>query len=147
MRIGLLQALSVPWDLEANMETLESMAYEASRNGVELLVTCECFLDGYCVDRMGIKERFSGALRERFEGVAQPGDSPLLRRAGGIAKRFHLGMVLGATTLEAGCIYNTAILLNSEGDEIGRYHKTDLYEQDLKDNLKKNRQGLKEILY
>ncbi|NLI22204.1 MAG: carbon-nitrogen hydrolase family protein [Clostridiales bacterium] len=131
MRLGLLRATPDPWDPESNMELLERMAPEMAAKGVELLVTCECFLDGYCADRTNVKEKFSGELRRRFESMAQPDGCEAVRRAGELCMRLRMGMVLGLSTLENGLIYNTALLLGPDGKEIGRYHKTHLYEQDL----------------
>ncbi len=131
MRLGLLRATPEPWNPKANVGALESAAPAAAAAGVELLATCECFLDGYCADRTDVKERFTGALRARFEAMAQPDDGEPVKQVRALCKKLRMGMVLGLSTLEGGLIYNTALLLGPDGNEIGRYHKTHLYEQDL----------------
>ena len=46
LRIGLLKHVPAKWDVDANMEAFAYFAQAAARRGVQLFVTCECFLDG-----------------------------------------------------------------------------------------------------
>ena len=131
MRLGLLKAVPRPWEPEWNLSVFEKYAREAADRGVELLVTCECYLDGYCADMLPAKRRFTGADRERFEAMAQADDSPYLSRLKACCKDLLLSAVFGYSSLAPDGIRNTAILIGQDGNEIGRYHKTHLYEHDL----------------
>ena len=131
MKLGMLLALPEAWEPEKNMQKLEKMAEDAAAKGVDLLMTCEGYLDGYCSAKTGIAEKLTGELRERFESMAQPNDSIYLKRASEICKKHHMGLIFGLMTLEDGKIYNTAVLFDVNGEEIGRYHKTHLYAHDV----------------
>lgn len=131
MRLGMMRVTPEAWNPEANMAILESMAQEAADKGVDLLMMGECFLDGYCVAVDGLDGRFTGELRERFESMAQKADSPYIARAKALCRKHNMGMIFPLSTWENGEVYNTALLLDRNGEEIGRYHKTHLYSQDL----------------
>lgn len=131
MRIGLMRVMPEPWNLESNMSTLEKSMQEAASKGVELLMTCECFLDGYCVSKTGVRGRMEGELRLRFESMVQDKNSAYLSRVSQLCREYGMGLILGVSTLEEGKIYNTAIFYGTDGEEIGRYHKTHLYSHDL----------------
>lgn len=131
MRLGLLKAVPRPWEPEYNMSVFERYAQEAAEKGTDLLVTCECFLDGYCADMLPVKERFTGADRARFESMAQPDGSPYLLRLKACCNKLGVAAVFGYSSLGAGGVYNTALLVGKDGREIGRYHKTHLYGHDL----------------
>lgn len=131
MRLGLLRAMPRAWDVAYNAAMLERYARSAAARGAELLVTCECFLDGYCADSLAVKARFTGGDRARFEAVAQGEDSPLLTRICALCRELRLGLVLGYSSISRDGVRNTALLLGPDGAELGRYHKTHLYEHDL----------------
>ncbi len=131
MRLGILRMMPKPWDPAHNIELLDAMARKAAAEGVELLVTCECFLDGYCASKGSVRERYAGAEREKFEAAAQPEGSPILARVQALCKELHMGMVLGYSSKAPDGVRNTALFLDQEGVEIGRYHKTHLYAHDL----------------
>jgi len=131
MRLGILKWVPEPWEPERNMEQFEVMARKAAAQGVELLVTCECFLDGYCVNFGTVENRFEGDERERFLGMAQKDDSPLLNRLRSLCRELNMGVVFGYSSETEVGVRNTALFLDQEGQEIGRYHKTHLYSADL----------------
>ena len=47
--IGLLKHVPAYYDVGCNLADFETFAAEAARRGVQLFVTCESYLDGYCV--------------------------------------------------------------------------------------------------
>jgi len=131
MRLGILRMVPKPWDLDYNMEQLEIMARKAAAEGVEVLVTCECFLDGYCVNFGYERAKFVGEEQERFQKMLLPDDSPYLNQVRALCKELHMGMVLGYSSLTEEGPKNTALFLDQDGEEIGRYHKTHIYSADL----------------
>lgn len=62
------------------MSIFEKHAREAADRGAELLITCECYLDGYCADMLPAKHRFTGIDRTRFGSMAQADDNMFLSR-------------------------------------------------------------------
>ncbi len=125
MRIGLLQTTPRDLDPAYNAAFLEKMARRAAEDGVELLMTCECYMDGYCA-------RLEEVDAARLRTVALPADSPYLARVRALCRELKMGMILGYTALEGDEMKNTALLLGPDGEEIGRYCKMHLHAHDKK---------------
>jgi len=137
MRLGILRMVPKAWDPEYNFKAFEPMARKAAAEGVEVLVTCECFLDGYSAQFGTVNERFTGEEYERFLSVSQKDDSPYLVQLRALCKELHMGVVFGYSSLTENGVKNTALFLDQEGEEIGRYHKTHWEEHDHDDNFVK----------
>lgn len=125
MRLGLLKTMPKFLDLEYNLEVLRKMVPKAAAEGVELLVTCEAYLDGYCA-------KLNEVDRERLASVAQRDNSPLLTEVQTLCRENGIGMVFGYSSLSDDGVKNTAMLIGPDGSEIGRYHKTHLLYHDEK---------------
>ena len=125
MRIGLMKAMPEFYNLRRNMDTLKIMAEKAAVEGVELLMTCECYLDGYCA-------KLEQTDQVKLRSVALADDSDLLAEARDLCARLHMGLILGYSSLQTEGVLNTALLIGPDGREIGRYHKTHLYAHDTK---------------
>lgn len=87
MRVA-LASLDQAWqDKEANFGRCAALAEEAAKQGCSLVVFPEMTLTGYCLD----------------VAVAEPlDDSPSLARFGGLARRFGIDLIFGASLVEAG---------------------------------------------
>jgi predicted amidohydrolase len=125
VRLALLRAVPVKWDLDANFKSFLAAVELASEQKADFLVTPECWLDGYASpDKQSTPER----IRE----IAQDLDSsPYLAKVAAAAKRHGLSICFGFTSLEEGQAYNAAGLWDAEGKLIGVYHKTHLQTHDL----------------
>jgi N-carbamoylputrescine amidase len=125
VRIGLLEAVPLRWELEANFKAFLHLLEAATRERVELLVTPEGWLDGYASPA-------PDSTPEKLRSVAQdPLTSPYLRRVATEAKARSMLICFGFTSLEEGKIYNAAGLWGPDGNLIGVYHKTHLQGHDL----------------
>jgi len=123
VRLALLQAVPVKWDLQANFATFERLLDQAS--GADILITPECWLDGYAAAD-------KGSTPERLRSIAQdPATSPYIRRIAEQARLRRMMICFGFTSLEKGRVYNAAGLWDKTGKLVGIYHKTHLQTHDL----------------
>ena len=129
VRVGMMSGVPVKWDLEANFGVFLRRLEEADATGAEILVTPECWLDGYAAPD-------EGSTPEKLRGVAQDlATSAYLNRVSAEAKAREMFICFGFTSLEDGKIYNTAGLWDDRGTLIGTYHKTHLQTHDLQFSL------------
>lgn len=126
IRVGLIKAVPVPWDLAANWRTFERLAREAVRQKARLICTPECFLDGYAGPRRG--EVWKPGQRQK---ISQSLDGIYLRKARSFARTHGVFLIFGFTQRASGGCYNSAALMDDRGALLGCYHKTHLLDHDL----------------
>src|SRR5678816_942036 len=74
LRLGLYSAVPARWDLDANWATFERTVMAHASDGIDLIVTPECYLDGYVVEA-------SDWEPQRFAAIAQDVEtSPYIKR-------------------------------------------------------------------
>lgn len=123
--IGLLKHVPAYYDVGRNLADFETFAAEAARRGVQLFVTCESYLDGYCV---ALPECTKG----RLEACAQDlRESPVLNRVRELAASYRMHIVFGCTLKTKTGIRNSALFVDADGKDIGVYSKTHLMTPDL----------------
>jgi len=126
IRVGLINAIPEVWALEANWCTFEDLATQAAEQGAQLICTPECFLDGYVVE-----QDEEGWTEERFRSISQSLEgNNYLRRARDFARQHQVHLVFGFTELAESGSYNSAALINDQGELLGCYHKTHLMSHD-----------------
>jgi predicted amidohydrolase len=117
--VGLVQMTCEPGDKAANLERAEHLVAQlAGRVRVALLP--EMFEVGYDLASLG------AALFE----LAEPVPGPTSKRLALLARKLDLAIIGGVTERDpnvADLLYDTAILLDREGELIGRYRKSHLY--------------------
>lgn len=124
LKLGLFQHVPVPWMFDENFAVFLHALDAASESGIELLVTPECFLDGYASPD-------AQSTRERLFGIAQEvSKSGYLERVGQEAKNRRMSIVFSFSQKDGSKLYNAAGLWNAEGDLVGVYHKTHLQTHD-----------------
>jgi predicted amidohydrolase len=123
MRIALLKSVPEPWNLEGNWQTLERLAAPLEGQGIDLLITPECFLDGYVAAQ-------DDWTADRFAAVIQEPNGPYVSRAQALARRLNCWLILGLTERRQAGGANTALLIDRKGEIAGRYDKTHLLDQD-----------------
>jgi len=123
IRVCLLKIMPAKGDLAGNMRKLENVLQQVPASGVDVLITPECYLDGYVstedyVDRDNITEY----------GVQD--DSPYLRRAAQIAAQRNCWFIFGCThNAPQGALQgskNAAFIFDRQGQLVGRYYKVHL---------------------
>ena len=125
IRLGLFTAMPVKWDLEANWKVFETTVEAYSEQRIDLVVTPECFLDGYAAAA-------KDWTAERFDRIAQDEASPYLVRLRALAEKQRMFILFGYTEKRDSKYYNTALLVDRNGRSIGKYSKTHLQAHDLR---------------
>ena len=124
-RLALLRGMPVKWDLQQNFDVFLRMAAEAAEKKADILITPECWLDGYAAPD-------KASTVEKLRGIAQDLESsPYLKRVAETARSGNMYICFGFTSLEDGRIFNAAGLWDRGGRLIGVYHKTHLQTHDL----------------
>lgn len=127
IRVASAAVLPDKWQKETNWKRIERMVRRAvSEGGAQVVVTPEGVLEGYVINEVNaVKEP---AAREemvrRFLELGEPLDGPYIRRASELCRQLKIYLVLGFLEREGERLLNTAILIDPEGDIIGKYSKT-----------------------
>jgi predicted amidohydrolase len=110
-------------DKEANYRRIEPLIREAARHGAQLVVTTECFLDGYSAEDRTISEADYRALGERIP------DGPYFQRLAGLARELKIYLVAGILEADGKNRFNTAVFIGPDGTLLGKYHKQRMDEE------------------
>lgn len=115
MNVALLQHETVLGDKETNVDRCVEKLHEAGEAGVQLAVLPELATTGY-------------ALGEQHLKLAEPIPGPTTDRFGSIADEYGMYVIAGLSEHgdTDGLCYNTAVLIDAEGNVAGRYRKTHL---------------------
>jgi predicted amidohydrolase len=107
-------------DKEANFRRAAPMIREAAAGGARIVVTTECFLDGYAIADKSIPLETYRALGEPIP------DGEYFRRLAALADELNIHLVAGMMEADGDARYNTAVLVGPDGKLIGKYHKQKL---------------------
>jgi predicted amidohydrolase len=110
-------------DKEANYRRIEPLIREAARHGAQLVVTTECFLDGYSAEDRTISESDYRALGEAIPG------GPYFERLAGLARELKIYLVAGILEANGKDRFNTAVFIGPDGSLLGKYHKQRMDEE------------------
>lgn len=126
VRLGLFSAIPTFWELEGNWQTFERTVAAHAGEGVDLIITPECYLDGYVVTA-------KDWIPQRFAAVAQDvKTSPYIQRLRVLAAKYKVYVLFGFTEESDGKFYDSAIMVDRRGATVGIYHKTMLQNHDLR---------------
>jgi predicted amidohydrolase len=126
VRLGLFSALPKKWDLDGNWQTFERTFLAHANDGLDVVVTSECFLDGYAVEA-------KDWTADHFVRIAQDvTTSPYIARVRDLAEKYKIAILFGFTEKADGKLYNCALMVNRDGRIVGHYHKTHLQDEDLR---------------
>jgi len=107
-------------DKEANFRRAEPMIREAVAGGAQIVVTTECFLDGYAIADKSIP-------LEVYRGLGEPiPKGEYYQRLAALADELEIHLVAGMMEAAGDARYNTAVLIGPDGKLIGKYHKQKL---------------------
>lgn len=126
VRIASASILPDKWEKERNWTRIEKKVRKAAGNGAHVVVTPEGALDGYVINEVNAVEDASEKplVLERFLQLGEELDGPYIEKACDLADELSIFLVLGFLERRSDQLYNTAILVDAEGDIIGRYSKT-----------------------
>jgi predicted amidohydrolase len=122
--IGMLKAMPAKWDVEGNWKIFQEQFRRHQEHKLDVFITPECFLDGYAVTE-------EGWSIERFSKVAQDMSSSIyINQLRDMARQAETNIVFGFSEMLNGFFYNCAVLIGSDGEIAGKYHKTHLQHHD-----------------
>jgi predicted amidohydrolase len=104
-------------DREANFRRAEPLIREAARGGAQLVVTTECFLDGYAIADKSIPI-------DQYRALGEPiPQGRYFRRLAALAAELRIHLIAGMLEADGEERYNTAAILGPQGKLVGRYRK------------------------
>ncbi len=102
---------------QLNFDRIELLIREAAAGGAKMIVTTECFLDGYAVRDKSIPVDTYRAMGERVP------DGEFFSKLAELADELGVYLALGLHEDRGREHYNTAALIGPDGKLAGRYHK------------------------
>ena len=128
MRVAQIRVVPEKGDLQSNHDKLMSVLGDVAGRGADVVVTSECFLDGYVSTEDSVT---SDNIKDY--GI-EPLDSSYLDSVSAWARRnaSWVWVVFGCGRLSPEGVYNTAILLDWKGNVEGVYDKTHCQTHDKK---------------
>ena len=125
LRLAMMRAVPEKWNLDANYRTFATAVALAAEKEADLLITPECWLDGYA-------SAAKDSTPDKIVAIAQsPQRSEYLRGVSQLAKEHGVFICFGFTSLEENLAYNASGLWSDQGELVGVYHKTHLQAHDL----------------
>ncbi|MBL9205118.1 MAG: carbon-nitrogen hydrolase family protein [Opitutaceae bacterium] len=119
--VAALKVMPAAGDAAANYARFETYARQAAASGAHLIVTPECYLDGY----MGSTKFRPGMNRETMlESHTETMDGPTLRKVAALARELKVHLLFGFSERRGGGLFNTTALFGPDGALIGRYSKS-----------------------
>jgi len=126
-KIALAQINSTA-DLDKNLQTALELVREAKKKGASLIAFPESFL-------------FLGVAEETYKNLAEPLDGPMVTRFSALAKELGIHILMGGfaetNPQEPQKLYNTSILIGSQGKLLGHYRKIHLFDTKIKEVMLK----------
>lgn len=119
--VAALKVMPAIGEPAANYARFEKLARDAAAAGARLVVTPECYLDGY----MGSPKFRPGMTRERMlRDHSEEIDGPTLRRVAALARELRLHILFGFSERRGSGLFNTVALFLPDGSLGGRYSKS-----------------------
>jgi len=119
--VGMIKVVPEKWRPDANMVALERLVPEVAGAGAQLVITPECFVDGYVIHA-------EDWTPERFAAVCEPGpDGPRATRLRELAAESGVWLVAGLSEQRADGFYNTAHVIAPDGAFVGQYDKMQVH--------------------
>ncbi len=117
-----LKLIPKPGDKTGNYAKFERAAREAAAAGAKILVTSECYLDGY----LGNTRRNPGTTRAMLLDAAETVDGPHVRRAAALAAELQVYLVFNFSERRGEKVFTTAAFITPAGRVAGTYSKSHL---------------------
>lgn len=126
LRLGLVKTYPVKGDLAGNHERLMSVLSQFSQHTPDVVVTPECFLDGY----IATEDQVTADDLHRY--AVDPGTSPYVAEVASWAATNNAWVLMGCSRAGADGVYNSVVLMDRRGSLVGTYDKVHCRGSDLK---------------
>jgi len=127
VRVASASVLTEKWDRQANWQRIERMVRKAAvEGGADVVVTPEGALEGYVVNEVNREKdpEKKADLKRKFYDLGEPLDGPYITKACELAGELDIFLVLGFLERRGSRLFNSAVLIDCDGEIIGRYSKT-----------------------
>ena len=114
MIIALYQGAGKPTEVEENLKIIHAKSVSAADQGADLIIFPELFLSGYNIG-------------QTVQDLAQQADGPACQQAAQIAREANIAILYGYPERLDTEVYNSALLIDRNGDTRANYRKTHLY--------------------
>jgi predicted amidohydrolase len=119
--VAALKVMPAAGDAAANLARFEKLARQAADGGAQLIVTPECYLDGY----MGSPKFRPGMTREKMlQAHTETIDGPVLKKVAALARELKVHILFGFSERRGAGLFNTMALFRPDGMLGGRYSKS-----------------------
>ena len=115
-----IAGIALKWIRQArdlNMRRIVPMIRKAAESGAEIVVTTECFLDGYAIADKTLDPETYHALGEPIPG------GEYYEQLAALAGELKIHLAAGIHEVDGDTHYNAAVLIGPDGSLIGKYHK------------------------
>lgn len=126
LRIAQLRMVPIKGDLAANGAMLMAALAELAPRHVDVVVTPECFTDGY----VSTEDHVTAESLRHY--AIDPAASPLVEDVEAWARTNRAWVILGCSRLAPDGIRNSALIVNRHGTRVGWYDKTHCQAHDRK---------------
>ncbi|MBI3698378.1 MAG: carbon-nitrogen hydrolase family protein [Acidobacteria bacterium] len=121
-----LSVLPERGDKQANLAKLERYAHQAAAQGAQVVITPECFLDGYTGNDTILDQ---GIDREQYLAMGETLDGPLLGRVRDLARELKIYLLVGYPERRGREMFNALVIYGPDGSVITRYSKTHILDE------------------
>ncbi len=126
IRLAQIKVYPVKGDLDTNQSRLLEILREVEPFKPDVVITPECFLDGYVSTETFVTRDNIG------DYAIDPNKSPYVDAISEWAARNNSWFIYGSTRLSEGGVYNSALIINRLGDRVGIYDKVHCQNHDEK---------------
>jgi len=128
LRAAVVQAASVPFDLERSLEKALDLTADAARGGAKLIVFPEAYLSGYPKESsfgtlVGLRRPEGRELYRRYAESAVDVPGPVVDKLAGAAKDASAHVVMGVIERDGGTLYCTILFFSPSAGFLGKHRK------------------------
>ncbi len=114
LTVAVGQAAFTIGDVDANLETIDGLAWDAAATGAELVVAPELAVTGYTAEASSLE-------------LAEPIEGPITTRLGEIATNHGIALAVSVLEQAEDKVFNTGMILGPTGQLLARHRKTHLF--------------------
>jgi len=127
-RAAVIQAGSIPFDLERSLEKALDRIADAARAGAKLIVFPEAYLSGYPKESsfgalVGLRSSEGRELYRRYAESAVDVPGPVVDKLARASKAAKAHVVIGVIERDGGTLYCTILFFSPDGHYLGKHRK------------------------